>query len=35
MGHSVDEFFETIEEDTKAGSTLPNWCVYKAEIGIE
>ncbi|KJA22158.1 glycoside hydrolase family 38 protein [Hypholoma sublateritium FD-334 SS-4] len=25
MGHSVDEFFETIEEDTKAGSTLPNW----------
>ncbi|KAF8182889.1 alpha-mannosidase [Pholiota molesta] len=25
MGHSVDEFFETIEKDTKEGSTLPNW----------
>lgn len=28
MGHSVDEFFENLEEETKEGSVLPNWCVY-------
>ncbi|PPQ95115.1 hypothetical protein CVT25_011658 [Psilocybe cyanescens] len=25
MGHSVDEFFQHIEKDTKEGKTLPNW----------
>ncbi len=25
MGHSVEEFFEDIQESTKDGKTLPNW----------
>ncbi|KAF8656490.1 hypothetical protein AX16_002509 [Volvariella volvacea WC 439] len=25
MGHSVDEFFETLEKETNAGARLPNW----------
>jgi len=25
MGHSVDEFFERIEKDSKEGKKLPNW----------
>ncbi|KAF8900480.1 glycoside hydrolase family 38 protein [Gymnopilus junonius] len=25
MGHSVDEFFEVIEKETKEGKKLPNW----------
>lgn len=25
MGHSVDEFFEHLEKDSKEGAKLPNW----------
>lgn len=27
MGHSVDEFFVTLEKDSAEGKTLPNWYV--------
>ena len=25
MGHSVDEFFDVLAEDSNAGAKLPNW----------
>ena len=25
MGHSVEEFFEHVEKDSKEGKALPNW----------
>lgn len=27
MGHSVDEFFDVLADDSKAGAKLPNWSV--------
>ena len=27
MGHSVDEFFEVVETESKEGKILPNWSV--------
>ena len=27
MGHSADEFFVALDQDTEQGKTLPNWCV--------
>jgi hypothetical protein len=27
MGHSADEFFVALDEDSAQGKTLPNWCV--------
>ena len=29
MGHSVEEFFDTLLEDSNGGQKLPNWWVYK------
>lgn len=28
MGHSVEEFFERVEKDSKEGKVLPNWCDF-------
>ena len=27
MGHSVDEFFDVLAQDSNAGAKLPNWSV--------
>jgi hypothetical protein len=29
MGYSVEDFFDRVLEDTKAGSKLPNWYVLR------
>ncbi|KAG5222558.1 glycoside hydrolase family protein [Salix suchowensis] len=34
MGHSVDEFFEDLNESSKGGKTLPNWCVRITNLDI-
>ena len=31
MGHSVEEFFDVLLEDSKGGAKLPNWCVGTLE----
>ena len=30
MGHSADEFFVALDQDSAQGKTLPNWCVTRS-----